>query len=117
MNNSYSKDLRLKSSYQYQQVLERSKAIRGKYIILHAYHHLGQPITKLGIIASKKFGKATERNRFKRITREAFRKVKSIFPKGTQLVVRPRKYAIDASMFDILDELVKFSKEIEVSKD
>lgn len=112
MNYSYSKDFRLKSSRQYKQVLDRSKGIRGKYIVLHAYLNPSYPITKLGIVASKKYGKAIDRNRFKRITREAFRKIKSTFPIGTQMVVRPRKHAIEASMHDVLDELLELSKQI-----
>ena len=110
MSYSYSKDFRLKSSRQYQQVLERSKGIRGKFITLHAFCNPNYPYTKLGIVASKKYGKAIMRNRFKRIVREAFRKVKSSFPLGMQMVVRPRKLAEEAKMHDILDELLELSK-------
>lgn len=111
MSYSYSKDFRLKSSKQYQQVLERSKGIRGKYLILHAITSPNSPNVKLGVVASKKYGKAIQRNRFKRITREAFRKVKSRFPQGMHLVVRPKKPAIDANMHHILDELLELSKQ------
>lgn len=117
MSYSYSKDSRLKSSRQYQQVLERSKGARGKFITLHSFCNANYPYTKLGVIASKKYGKAIMRNRFKRIVREAFRKVKSAFPVGTQIVVRPRKYAVEAKMHDILDELLEFSKSLSEKND
>ncbi len=110
MSYSYSKDFRLKSSRQYQQVLERGKGIRGKYVIVHAHVAPNYPFTKLGVAASKKYGKAVARNRFKRITREAFRKIRSSFPQGTQLIVKPRRPAHDASMHNILDELLELSK-------
>ncbi len=46
-------------------------------------------IRKLGITVSKKFGKAYQRNRFKRIVREAFRHVRADLP-GCQVVVSPK---------------------------
>ncbi len=112
MSYSYSKDFRLKSSRQYQQVLERAKGIRGKYIVVHAHLAPNYPVTKLGVVASKKYGKAIARNRFKRISREAFRKVRSTFPPGMQLIIRPRKHAIEASMHNILDELLELTKNL-----
>lgn len=84
--------------------------MRGKYIILHLFVNSNYPFTKLGVVASKKFGKAVERNRFKRISREAFRKVKSSFPVGSQIVIKPRKYALGAKMHQVLDELLELSK-------
>lgn len=118
MNYSYSKDFRIKSSRQYQQVLERGKGIRGKYIVVHAHIVPNYPFTKLGVAASKKYGKAIARNRFKRITREAFRKVRSSFPQGMQLIVRPRKAALEANMHNVLDELLEISgKFVEGSKE
>lgn len=115
MNYSYSKDFRLKSSRQYQQVLERAKGIRGKFIVVYAHLMPNHPFTKLGVVASKKYGKAVERNRFKRITREAFRKIRSTFPLGTQLIVQPRKLALEANMHNILDELLVLSKQLQES--
>lgn len=111
MNNSYTKDSRLKSFRQFQQVLERGKGIRGKYIVVYSHLTPNSPFTKFGIIASKKYGKAVERNRFKRIAREAFRKIKSTFPTGMQIVLKPRKPALEASMHHILDELLELSKQ------
>ncbi len=112
MSYSYSKDFRLKSSKQYEQVLERGKSVRGKFITIYAYINASFPYSKLGVVASKKYGKAVDRNRFKRITREAFRKIKSVFPTGTQLIVKPRRFAMEAKMHDVLDELLLLSKEI-----
>ena len=45
--------------------------------------------TRLGITVTKKFGKAHDRNAFKRAIREAFRHVRHTLPKGLDLNVRP----------------------------
>ena len=45
------------------------------------------PLTRLGIIASRRTGNAVVRNRGKRIIRRLFLKYKSLLPTGSQLVV------------------------------
>jgi len=112
VNNTYSKAFRLRKSYQFRQVFQQGCESKGKYIILCAYHHSKKDDPKLGVVASKYFGNAIVRNRFKRISREAFRRVRTSLPKGFQLVLKPRKYALRASMAEILEELLKLSNEI-----
>ncbi|MBN1591578.1 MAG: ribonuclease P protein component [Pirellulales bacterium] len=45
---------------------------------------------RLGLSVSRKFGKATVRNRFKRLVRESFRLTYTQLPQGVDLVVIPR---------------------------
>ena len=49
------------------------------------------PMSKLGIIVTRKFGNAVFRNRAKRIFREIFRKNLHIIPTNYQIIVLPRK--------------------------
>ena len=63
--------------------------------------------TKLGITASKRYGRAHERNRFKRLVREAFRLCRQQLIPSLDINVRPRSAAKNAGMADILHELIK----------
>lgn len=45
------------------------------------------PLTRLGVIASRRVGNAVVRNRGKRIIRRLFYKHRSLLPEGSQLVV------------------------------
>ena len=46
---------------------------------------------KLGITIGKKWGKSHERNRFKRVIREGFRKAYPLIPEGLMLNVHPKE--------------------------
>ncbi len=61
--------------------------------------------TRLGITVSKRFGKAHERNQFKRRLREAFRTTLHRLPKGYDLNIRPRGLAKTSSSQQIAKEL------------
>lgn len=60
---------------------------------------------RLGITASRKYGGACLRNRFKRIVREAFRLCRHELPKNIDINIRPRSAAVSASLWDIISEL------------
>ena len=64
-------------------------------------------VPKLGITVTKRYGKAHERNRFKRIVREAFRLSRHLFPAGLEIHIRPRSKALNAKMSDIQIELTQ----------
>jgi ribonuclease P protein component len=61
--------------------------------------------SRLGIVVSRRFGKAVARNRFKRLVRECYRHLRSDLP-PSDLIIRPRKAAADASLSDIRSDLL-----------
>jgi len=67
---------------------------------------------KLGITVSRKFGKAHDRNRFKRVVREAFREIYHSLPQDLELNVLPRKGNAHFSKQAVLVELQKLLAKI-----
>ncbi len=62
--------------------------------------------TRVGLTTSKKVGNAVQRNRWKRLLREAYRLHKAEFPQGFDLVIIVSKGANATSMQDVYQELL-----------
>lgn len=62
--------------------------------------------TRLGIVASRKMGKAVRRNRAKRLVRETFRRNLNLFPAHVDLVVIVRSGIETLSQADVEAEIV-----------
>lgn len=101
---TFPKSRRLLQRRDFARVGNRGKKLAGKFLyidLLETTIHTG----RLGITVTKRFGDSPERNRFKRIVREAYRLAQKRLPEGYDLIVKPRPYAKNASMQDIQGEL------------
>ena len=81
----------------------------GKYLCIDCCRGA---ISRLGVTVSTHYGSSPERNRFKRLVREAFRLNQAQLPQQLELNIVPRKLAKRAMLTDIQKEILSlFSKE------
>lgn len=99
--------MRLSTKQDYRRMLQKPIKFVGKLICADIKFN-NEPSSRLGLVVTKQYGDAPERNRFKRCAREAFRLGFPSFSKSFDIVVRPRQMAKKASMQQISQELVEF---------
>ncbi len=109
MSHCYPKSDRLRKRREFQKISKVGQRSAGDLIALQ-YHFDNGIRPKLGITVTRKFGKAHQRNRFKRLVRESFRLISDQLPHNLILNVRPRLGSGNPSMQDILNELKKLTQ-------
>ena len=106
----FSAELRLKRQADFAAVFKRGKVAADDVLVVHAMH--GESFgAKLGLSVSKKVGNSPQRNRWKRLIREAFRLNQHQLPQRLWIVVRPRRgavpefHAVEKSLLNLLRKL------------
>lgn len=85
---------RLRKRTDYLEVQERGRRVETRAYIGLFVHRAGDA-TRLGITTTKRLGAAVARNRARRLVREAFRRGLLELPPGVDLVVIPKRAALD----------------------
>ncbi len=79
MKSSFSKQVRLLRASEFERVFAARRSASDSSLVLYgAPNELGHP--RLGLVVSRRTGGAVERNRWKRLLREAFRHVQAELP-------------------------------------
>lgn len=109
----FPKSARLLSQAHYKSLHKNSVRLFGEHITLNVGQRKS-PTARLGITVSRKYGKAHERNRFKRVVRESFREIYRSLPQDMMLNVTPRnsgalltKQAVLVDLQNLLATLLK----------
>jgi ribonuclease P protein component len=66
--------------------------------------------TRIGITTTRKMGNSVERNRARRLVREAFRRNKWLVPQGVDIVINAKRSLAEAAYCDFESEFITFLK-------
>ena len=111
IDQSFPKRVRLRTRRQFLRAQrEGSRYSSGSFF---AYIKASRGEVRLGITASKKVGKAHDRNRYKRLTREAFRQSRLRHLKGYDVVVVIKQGSPPAQLSALIEELERLTTRLE----
>ncbi len=89
----------------FKRVYDRRRSVSDGALIVYAAPN-GLPHNRLGLSVSRKFGGAVQRNRLRRLFREAYRLTRHQMPTGLDLILIPRSKA-EPPLADLLAALPK----------
>lgn len=102
---------RLRTGAEFRRVYQRRcSAATDRFVLLGVENGLDH--SRLGLSVSRKVGGAVQRNRWKRLVREAFRLTRTMLPAGIDLVVSPRPAAVPPTLAELLETLPKLAARI-----
>jgi ribonuclease P protein component len=93
----------LRRPAEFQRVYDRRRSVSDDRLIVYACDN-DLPYNRLGLSVSRKYGGAVQRNRLRRLFREAYRLTKHDLPTGLDLVLIPRKSEVPT--LDVLMEVL-----------
>lgn len=84
---------RLSRSAEFDRVYRNGRSVANRYLVLYAFPRDGSDVGRVGLSVGRKVGGAVERNRVKRLLREACATHAEAIPQGHDVVVVARSDA------------------------
>jgi ribonuclease P protein component len=110
MSNTFRPAEHLRRPADFKRVYDRRRSVSDGMLIVYACENR-LPHLRLGLSVSRKFGGAVQRNRLRRLYREAFRLTRAEMPVGLDLVLIPRK-AEPPSLEELKHSLPRLVKQV-----
>ena len=106
---SFHKEERIAKRAEFKRIYEQGAKVFGRYVVVFVVPNQGE-VSRIGITATKKLGKAHERNRLKRWVRETYRTRRSdcaVDGRRLDLVVNLKGAAARATFAEFSEDLVR----------
>ncbi len=91
----------------FRRVYEQGRKLQARYFTAFVLPNAGER-ARLGITTTRKIGNSVERNRARRLVREAFRKNKWLVPRGVDIVINVKRPLIEAGYRDLESDFIAF---------
>lgn len=98
------KTLSLNQNYLFKRLYRKGRSTVTPYVAVYIGKKR-KPGNRLGITATKKIGNAVQRNRARRLIREAYRLIEDRLPDGLDIVIVARTKTVYAKMQDVRSSL------------
>ncbi len=102
---------KLKKPREFSYVYKNGEKWVGEYMVL-LFVRNNLPYSRIGIVVSKKVGRAVVRNKVKRRLREIVRLNKELIPKGLDIVIIAKTKARSVTFWDLREDLLRGFSEI-----
>ncbi len=106
----FPKSARLRRRSEFLRAQEGGRKIHTDSFLVFVLPQTEPGATRMGVTASRKVGGAVQRNRVKRLVREAFRRHRLLFPQGLDIVFVAKKNAVDADYDQVVREIEKLCR-------
>ena len=108
---NFPKRLRVRTTAEYQAVYSTRLFAAARQVVINGNPN-ARAHSRLGVVVSGQHGRAHERNRWKRVIRDIYRRRRFVLPPAFDFVVRPQKGA-SCNYVEIEKSLLKLSRNIE----
>ncbi|MCX7951227.1 MAG: ribonuclease P protein component [Clostridiales bacterium] len=107
---------RIKRNAHFRLIYKKGKSISDSNLVMY-YSKNGNNLNRIGVSVSKKVGNSVVRNRYKRLIREGYRKNKSIFKQGYDIIFIARNGILKSDYHGVEKSIISLLKKVGLVKE